>query len=170
MSRLHVRQNLTCLLACISLLGGCDGAASPPKDVREALLASATKSEPEFPDGRDLLLTHFSYVGKLATSQGEAIYVADQRAVIAGMPAPRGQSFIVFFDRQFRYLGKIGYVRSRPLWCKGGCLYLYGDLDGFPQPGQKFPPGGNVIDVTDGYKNLKSYHAYAYGSSGGIDD
>jgi hypothetical protein len=76
----------------------------------------------------------------------------------------------VFFDRQFRYLGKIGYVQSRPLWCDGSQLYLFGDLDGSPNPGQSILPGGNVIDVANGYQGIRSYRAHIYGSSGGLDD
>ena len=156
------------LLVFVAVFSGC--ATAHPPDVREALLDAARHSEPGFPDGRQILLTHFSYVGHLVTSQGEVIYVVDQRGVIANMQAPRGQNFIVLFGQQFRYLGKIGYVQSRPLWCDGSRLYLFGDLDGFPQPGQSIPPGGNVIDVADGYQGIRSYHSHVYGSSGGIDD
>jgi len=163
-----MRHLLTCLLAFVAVLSGC--ATAHPRDVRTALLDSARHTEPGFPDGRQVLLSHFSHVGRLVTSQGDVIYVADQRGVIADMRAPRGRNFIVFFDHRFRYLGKIGYVQSRPLWCDGSRLYLFGDLDGFPQPGQSIPPGGNVIDVAGGYGSIRSYHIHAYGSSGGIDD
>ena len=134
-------------------------------EVRAALLAAAKKGDPDFPDGQRAILTHFSHVGQLATSIGEVIYVADRRAVLAGMLAPHGQNCITFFDGQFRYLGKIGYVASRPLWCDGSRLYLFGDLDGFATG-----LSGNVIDVAGGYEHLRTYHARAYGSSGGIDD
>lgn len=36
-----------------------------PLDVRAALLASAKKNEPDFPDGRNLVLTHFAEVGSV---------------------------------------------------------------------------------------------------------
>jgi hypothetical protein len=153
----------------IFTVGGC--AVTPhASDVRETLLYSARKSEPNFPDGHELLLTHFSYLGHLVTSQGEVIYVIDQRGVIAGQLAPHGQNFIVFFDHHFRYLGKISYVQSRPLWCDGSRLYLWGDLDGFPQSDEPVHLTGNVIDVAGGYGKITSYHAHVYSSSGGLDD
>jgi hypothetical protein len=165
-----MRPFLPGLLVSLTILSGCVIAPSHLLDVREALMDSAKKSEPGFPDGHEVLLTHFSYIGHLVTSQGEVIYVADQRGVIADMEAPRGLNYIAFFDRQFRYLGRISYLESRPLWCEGSRLYLFGDLDGTPWPGQPASPGGNVIDVAAGYGSIKSYHAHVYGSSGGIDD
>jgi len=99
----------------------------------------------------------------------QIIYVADQRAVTADALSPHGLNFIVFFDEHFQFLGMINYVNSRPLWCDGGKLYLFGDLDGFPN-GEKNYSRGNVIDIDDGFENLKIYHAKVYGSSGGLDD
>jgi hypothetical protein len=155
------------LLGCstVQCRTGSIGSSVRPLDVRAALLASAKKSDPDFPNGREMLLTHFSHIGQLLTSRGDIIYVADRRAVIAGMLAPRGENFVTFFDGQFHFLGKVRYLASRPLWCDGGRLYLSGDLDD-----ASAGLSGNVIDVTDGYKSLRAYHVRAYGSSGGIDD
>lgn len=152
------------LAAIASLLCGCAGTPQV-SDVRSFLLASAERGDPNFPDGHSVVLTHFSHVGQLVSSSGDLVYVADRRAVIAGMLAPRGQNYITFFDDQFRYLGKIRYVSSRPLWCDGSRLYLFDDLDGFSTS-----LSGNVIDIADGYEHLTAYHLRAYGSSGGIDD
>ena len=161
------------LILCLALVlsGGLFGCTPIPKnlDIRAQLLASARSNDPNFPDGREVMLTHFSYLGQLVTSRGEIIHVADQRAVIAEMAAPRGHNSINFFDGKFHFLGKIGYASSRPLWCDGSKLYLFGDLDGFPEPGLNYSRG-NVIDVAAGFKNFKVYHAKVYGSSGGIDD
>lgn len=159
------------LLLCLALvlgfvLTGCISTSNAPLDVRAALLASAKLNEVGFPDGHELFLTHFSHVGQLVTSHGEIIYVADQRAVTAGQMSPHGLNFIVFFDSHFRFLGKINYVNSRPLWCDGSKLYLFGDLESRIL---QYPPG-NVIDLARGYENLKVYHAKVYGSSGGLDD
>ena len=159
------------LLLCLALvlgfvLTGCVSTSNAPWDVRAALLASAKKGEADFPDGHKLLLTHFSHLGQLVTSHREIIYVADQRAVIAGQMSPHGLNFIAFFDSHFRFLGKINYVNSRPLWCDGSKLYLFGDLDSRVS---QYPPG-NVIDIAGGYKGLKVYHAKVYSSSGGLDD
>jgi hypothetical protein len=154
------------LMTVVFLATGCLSRVSKPAlDVRAALLASAGKSDPDFPEGREMVLTHFSHVGQLVTSSGEIIYVGDRRAVIAGMLAPRGQNCITFFDSQFRYLGKIGYVASRPLWCDGSRLYLFGELDGFATG-----LSGNVIDVADGYQHLRAYHANVYGSGGDAEE
>lgn len=158
-------------IVVVTLLIGCaTKPTSTPRDIRAALLEAARDGDPRFPDGRNVILTHFSHVGELRTDRDERIFVADRRAVLAGMLAPRGQNRISFFDERLDYLGSIGYVHSRPLWCEGSKLYLFGDLDGFPQPGQEYPPGGNVIDVSAGFDDLTSYHASVYGSSGGIED
>ena len=165
-----MRHRCVAATALAMLLTGCATTpSSEPHDIRAALLEAAREDDPHFPDGRDVILTHFSHIGELRTARGERILVADQRAVLAGMLAPRGQNRISFFDERLHYLGSIGYVHSRPLWCDGSRLYLFGDLDGFPQPGQTNPPGGNVIDVSSGFDGLKNYHASAYGSSGGIE-
>jgi hypothetical protein len=158
-------RHLTLLAMIAGLVCGCTSKPSAQlSDVRAAMLASAKRSDPDFPDGHSLVLTHFSHIGQLVSSSGELVYVADRRAVIAGMLAPRGQNYITFFDREFRYLGKIGYGASCPLWCDGSRLYLFGDLDG----GGRL--SGNVIDIAGGYANLAAYHVRAYGSSGGVDD
>jgi hypothetical protein len=164
-------KSKTLLCLALVLSGGLFGCAPIPEnpDIRVQLLTSARKNDPDFPDGREVMLTHFSYLGRLVTSRGEIIHVADRRAVITGMAAPHGRNSINFFDRKLHFLGKIGYVNSRPLWCDGGKLYLFGDLDGFPEPGRNYSRG-NVIDVADGFANLKIYHAKIYGSSGGIED
>jgi len=162
------------LILCLALflsgvLTGCVATSTKPVDVRAALLESAKKSEPDFPDVRNSVLTHFAHVGELMTSRHEIIYVADQRAVTADALSPHGLNFIVFFDEHFQFLGKINYGSSRPLWCAGGKLYLFGDLDGFPEPGRNYSHG-NVIDVADGFENLKIYHAKTYGSSDALKD
>jgi hypothetical protein len=135
-----------------------------PLDIREVLIQGAKKGDKEFPDGKDVLLVHFSYLGKLHTRDG-VIYVADMRSALANMPAPRGVNAIMFFDRRLHYLGKQRFAASMPLWCEGGKLFLFGDLDGFSEIGQ-----GNVIDLTRGYKNMRIYHEKRYASSGGIYD
>ena len=136
-----------------------------PSDVRAALLASAQTSDPDFPDGQTTILTHFSHVGQVTSSSGQVIHIADGRAVVAGMLAPRGRNYITFFDGHFRYLGKVGYVQSRPLWCDGSRLYLFGDLDG-----SATGLSGNVFDVADGYDQMTAHHVTAYGSSGDAED
>jgi hypothetical protein len=154
------------LLICLALLSGCSKAPEIKfMEVRSILVAAAKAGDPDFPDGRNVQLTYFSHIGELHTNKGALIYVVDTCAVLTGMPAPRGLNYIVFFDEHFHYLGKINYSTSRPLWCEGSKLYLYGDLDGLGDY-----PEGNVIDLAEGYENLAVYHASVYGSSGGIYD
>ena len=105
-----------------------------PVDLREMLASSAKKADKDFPDGNDVLLTHFSYLGKLQTKEG-VIYVADMRSILNNMSAPRGVNYIMFFDNKYRFLGKQSYASSMPLWCEEGKLYLFGDLDGFSDRG-----------------------------------
>ncbi len=93
------------------------------------------------------------------------IFVVNMRSVLANMNAPRGANFICFFGRRGNFLGKLSYLFSMPLWCEKGKLYLFGDRDIFDEYGP-----GNVIDLSDGYVNLKVYHEKKYGSSGGIAD
>jgi hypothetical protein len=131
---------------------------------RQRLLAAAKRGAPDFPDEKQVKLMHFSYVGTLATKDGPVL-VVDRRAVITGMLAPRGLNYITFFDSRLKYLGKLCYTKSRPLYCDRGKLYLFGQLDGLPPAGQ-----GNVIDLSLGYTSLRIYHEYAYGSSGGIPE
>src|SRR6185503_13861634 len=84
-------RHLVFLVMIAGLVCGCASVESSHlSDVRSSLLASARRSDPDFPDGRDVLLTHFSHVGQLVSSKGEVVYVADRRAVLAGMLAPRG--------------------------------------------------------------------------------
>ena len=167
---------ILCLLLALSgVLTGCIATSTKPVDVRTALLESAKKSEPDFPDGRNLVLTHFAEIGQLVTARGDVIYVIEQFSVTADAMSPHGQSFIVFFDKKFQFLGKIGFGKSYPLWCEGSKLYLRGDLDrkffntDLDRRLENVPPG-NVIDVANGFENLTNYHAKVYGSSGGLED
>jgi hypothetical protein len=171
-----MKIKLICLALVLSgVLTGCVATSGKRVDVRAALLESAKKSEPDFPDGRNLVLTHFAEIGQLVTSRGDVIYVIEQFSVIADAMAPHGQSFIVFFDKKFQFLGKIGFGKSYPLWCEGSKLYLWGDLDrrffnsDLDRRLENVPPG-NVIDVANGFENLTNYHAKVYGSSGGLKD
>jgi hypothetical protein len=154
-----MRYNL--LLAVVFFSWGC---AQVPFDIRSALLAAAKAGDPDFPDGKSIQSTHFSHVCEIKTDRSDGIYVADQRAVLLGMASPRGMNYILFFDGALRFLGKLRYSSSRPLWCDEGKLYLFGDLDGDPNL------NGNVVDLSGGYERLRVYHESVYGSSGGIYD
>lgn len=152
-------------LALAMSLAGCASLGQAPVDVRSKLLTAAKAGDSDFPDGEHVVLTHFSHVGQVTTKASETIFVVDRRAVLAGMLAPRGQNAILFFSGDFRYLGKLKYVHSRPLWCEGSRLFLSGNLDGFFNPVK-----GNAIDLSEGFANLKGRRISAYGSSGGIEN
>src|SRR5260221_12935512 len=55
----------------------------------------------DFPDSDATVLTHFSHVCSLTTVHG-TMDVADSRAVMTGMNAPRGLNAIRFFERAQR--------------------------------------------------------------------
>jgi len=167
---------ILCLALVLSFIPtGCVTPSVESLGVRAELLASARRGDPDFPDGRSLVLTHFSHIGQLVTSRDEIIYVVDRHSVTAAALSPHGQKFIMFFDEKFGFLGKIGYGDSAPLWCDGSKLYVRGALDrrfwnsAIDRRLEKIP-GGNVIDVAAGFEGLTNYHAFAYGSSGGIED
>ena len=101
------------LLLCLALglsgaLSGCaDFHSARALDIRSKLLASAKKNDPGFPDGKNLILTHFSHIGELATLRGDIIYVADERGVTSDALSPHGDNYIEFFNAHFQFLGKL---------------------------------------------------------------
>lgn len=140
-------------------------------DLRQRLLIVAEKEDPNFPNKIGSQLTHFSHVCELK-GERQKIYVVDQRSVLTGMLAPRGNNQISFFDEKQKFIASIKYIGSRPLWCEGERLYLFGGWDG-AMPGDYRCASGNDCNVilwneTTGL--LKLVHEKKYGSSGGIDD
>jgi len=97
------------ILLCLALVlsGGLFGCAPIPKnlDIRAQLLASARNNDPDFPDGREVMLTHFSYLGQLVTSRGEIIHVADQQC----LRTTRLSCTIIVLKKLIRPM-------ARPLW------------------------------------------------------
>jgi len=147
------------VLAIVFLSWGC---TQVTVDIRSVLLTAAKAGDPDFPDRKNVQSTHFSHVCETITDRGDRIYVVDHRTVVSGMASPRGMNYILFFDGEFGFLGKLRYSSSRPLWCHEGKLYLFGDLDGDSDL------SGNVVDLSGGFERLQVYHESAYGSSGGI--
>ncbi len=159
---------LTALTLSAVVLSG----AAPEQDVRDRLENVARAQDPSFPDGEKVKLTHFSYACRLMTADGP-IYVSNRRAVIAGMPAPRGENALTFVDGHFRLLATIPYRTSLPLWCQGGKLFLFGSWDGqqFEYDPCADSRGCNVIDWSEGYAVMPGfYREAAYGSSDGVDN
>lgn len=137
-------------------------------DLRAELQHAAAKQDPDFPDGKSLQLVRFAHVCDLSTKDG-LVHVVDERIVMTGMLAPRGQHQIAFFDQNQKFLGKLHYVASMPLWCEGAKLYLFGSWDG-SLPGQDYcaAENCNVVEMEGGKISLS--HEKKYGSSGGVED
>ena len=132
------------LVLALSLVG-CASIGPAQVDVLSKLLLAAEVGDPGHPDGENVVLMHFSHLGQVTTVSGEKVYVADRRAVIGGMLAPWGKNAILFFNGRHRYLGKLKYVQSPPLWGEGARLFISGNLEGFFNLVQ-----GNVIDLSGG--------------------
>jgi hypothetical protein len=164
--RSKISKMLVIPMFCLFLMLSTKAISSPqiaPEDIRQVLLSSAQANDPDLSaKNPGLLLTHFSHVCELSTDDGKRIYVADRRAVLRGMSSPRGLNFITFFAEDHTYLGKFRYVQARPLWCDGGKLFLFGNLEGATPSGSNT---SNVIDVSRGFQNIRFYHEEAYGSS-----
>lgn len=140
-------------------------------DIKTALQQAAAASDPNFPDGKLSILTHFSIACELR-SEAEVIYVVDRRAVLTDMVSPRGVNEITFFSKDREYLGSLSYISSRPLWCEGLKLYLWGSWDG-SLPGDNRCPTGSDCNVVMWDPNSKAFmlsHEKKYGSSGGVID
>lgn len=140
-------------------------------DLRSELQTSASAQDPKFPDGKNSQLTHFSVACELK-NESDVIYVVDQRAVLTGMLAPRGLNQVSFFNKQHKYLGYLRYVASRPLWCEGQKLFLFGGWDGALLGDNRCATGSdcNVVEWDFQQQQFKLSHEKKYGSSGGIDD
>lgn len=159
----RLRSRLAIGIVGAASVAGCTGHARVT-DTRAVLLESSERDDSDHPHPPSRHLTHFGYLGSVVTADGP-VHVVDRRGVLTGMLAPRGQNAIVFFDRHLRYVGRVGYADSRPLWCEGSKVFLFGNLDGFNRPGF-----GNVIDLTAGFDSLRVYAESRYGSSGGLAD
>jgi hypothetical protein len=147
------------------------------RDVRSLLLASAIAQDPDFPEGKDVQLVRFAYIGALDTPSGP-VHVAERLVVITGMLAPHVRRSLDFFDRNYGFLASHWWPSGNPLWCEGSKLYLDGEaLEGpipvDPSVRKLFDddcPRGNVIDMSEGFGKAVLRLEKRYGSSGGIED
>jgi hypothetical protein len=147
-------------------------------DIREHLLESARRDDPDFPDGTHVRLTRYAYIGFLETDEGP-IHVAMRRAVITGMLCPRGVNTVDFFDRRFRLIRSVPSHSFEPLWFEGGKMFLFGECPAGPFPiapehEAEFAadecPSGNVIDFSRGFARAVFRREPRYGSTGGVED
>ncbi|KKL24065.1 hypothetical protein LCGC14_2419080 [marine sediment metagenome] len=150
-----------CLFALLGFAGGCSSvgeARFQSPDIRERLLANARRSDQWFPDGKDVKLTVFAYVGRAQTKEGCA-YVVELRQVLTGMLSPRGAAYILFFNSKEELVAKesIHDYRAGPLWCDGGLLFLYGADNN----GDRI---WNAWDLSEGISKRKRILKPEYGS------
>jgi len=157
--------NRVFIVSCTAmLLAGC--AAT---DTRDQLLHAAQRSDPDFPDGEHVKLTHFAYIGRVQTPEG-SVYIVEQNAVTMGMLAPRGHSDIQYFDRNLCWLGKdnLWFKPGSPLWTNGSLLFLHGGWP-LPEDEQTELPDriltGNAVDFSRGFVNRRVLSVESYGSS-----
>ena len=123
-------------------------------------------------------ITKFAVIGKLEVN-GTAYHVAEARAVLTGMPSPRGKYYFMIVDDGGKIVNWIdSSILFQPLYCDGSKLYLFG-FDSFPgaivdpklqaiTPPDSVPVG-NVVDFSNGITSPILTREAVYGSSGGID-
>lgn len=131
-------------LAAITL-GACErkDPNAIPFDIREVMLSSANANDRTFPEGKEVALTHFAYIGTVTTSLG-LIRVVACRSVIANMPSPRGQAWLSFHSEDGTWISSRDYnVFAPPLWCEGSRVYFFG-IQGAGED------SGNALDLQDG--------------------
>lgn len=160
----HARWLGLCIAVFLCAVGGC----TTTVDTRDQLLASARASDPDFPDGAEVKLIRFAYIGRVESPEGP-VYVCEQRAVICGMQAPRGLGAVQYFDREHNWLGKDSNPHvafSPPLWTTGAHVFLFGGWPCEPKDSDEVILG-NAIDFSRGFKERRVVQIPAYGSSSG---
>lgn len=136
-------MNRTLGLVVISVSLSAGSCASESSDVREQMLEASRRQDPLFPDGENLKLTHFAYMGTV-TADGERLRVVEAAAVIPNMPSPRGQAWLYFFDNDNQLVGRHTVRRASPRWCEGSRVYFFG-LEGNGEQ------EGNALDLGEGF-------------------
>ena len=131
-------------IVSLSLLcGSCANAT----DVRARMLEASKREDPDFPDGKELKLTRFAYIGTVL-AQGKELRVVEMAAVLQYMRAPRGQSALYFFDEDCRFVGRYPLRRTSARWCEGSFVYFFGlEGDGEYE--------GNALDLSDGFDKCR---------------
>jgi hypothetical protein len=122
---------------------------------REAFLESALRTDPSFPNEKEAKVTFFAHFGTVTNSSG-VLHVIFMKEVLTGMLAPRGMSFLMFFDEKSNFIGKQACT-AHPLWCESSYVFMFG-LDDYN--GER----GNVWDLSKGFLNRSLITKPAYGS------
>lgn len=136
-----MRRNWTTILLLLGALSF--GCATHPIDDSAQMLRSVQMRDSKFPDGKQLKLTQFAYIGTVISNDQE-LKVASIRAVIPDMPSPRGQAYLSFFNSNNEFVGRYDINGlAPPLWCEGSRIYFFGlQTNGENQ--------GNALDVSKG--------------------
>jgi hypothetical protein len=124
-------------------------------DARAVLLAAERAADADFPDGKTSKLTKFALIGRVVSSE-RVMQVVEMRLVLTGMPAPRGQQYLVFFDGKGNWIGKQSCT-STPLWCEGSKVFLFG-LD------EVAGVEGNAWELKNGFEGRTLVRQTEYGS------
>jgi hypothetical protein len=147
-------------MLCV-LASGCAN-KSAPVNLREKMLESSRRSDPDFPDEINEKLVHFAYFGDVQTKSG-LLRVVDCKSVLTDMLSPHGKSWMAFFDESGAFVGRF-YYDAPPLWCEGSKIIVWG-LEGKLPPGHPVDSeGGNVWDLADGLAKLRLLTEERYGS------
>lgn len=98
---------------------------------------------------KNRLLVHASHVCDLYIDS--KISVIDVRELIEGAMISRGVNRMVFLDERHNVIHDMEYFNSRPLFCRGNKLYIYGDIrvDELDKAGNvlTFDSFGYVVDI-----------------------
>ena len=140
---------------------GCGTNRTTLSNQREIFLEAARRDDPSFPNGKQAKLTFFAHFGTV-TSTSEVLHVVFMKEVLTGMLAPRGLSFLMFFDEKFRFVGKQS-CKTSPLWCENGYIFMFGE-DNYQDS------TGNVWDLSNGFLNRRLITKPAYGSFESLRD
>lgn len=136
------------LLTAIALLASLAGCIKPQIDIRDQMLAEATRHDLNFPDGKTTVLTQFSYLGSVDSDIG-LLKVVSCRSIITGMPAPRGIAWLSFFSADGSFKGRVPIAAdSPPLFCEGTRVFFFG-----PQSNDGF--SGNTLDLKSGINTAR---------------
>lgn len=125
-------------------------------DVRAAMLRTARTTD-EFPDERNEMLTQFADIGAVETKAGP-IRVVSCRSVLTGMPAPRGNTWLQFFDSRNYPIARLPLdPKAPPLGCDGSKVFFFGvQSDG--------ESAGNALELADGVHSMRLVFSERVGS------
>jgi len=130
-----------------------DPSAASAKPLDRTALYDALRTRGALESGR--LLSHVSHTCSLHI--GDASYpVVDLRELVPSETSPRGVNAILILSPALDLVFRIDYADERPLFCRGGKLYVQGDISGSDLPGE-----GNEITFGEGGLPVSQRHVEA---------